>query len=451
MFLYIWRVTVHMTAEQLAATIQDRSAQGIASEVAQLINAGDLAPGTRLPSVRELAAALRVSPATVSAAWGKLKQFGSVESHGRAGTVVLGPQAPHPRRYASEGVFDNSARLELGLSVPDPDLLPDVTSYLRPAEVPDLHEYRRLAIYGPLERAVRQHWPYEGEAFAAVSSGYEGLLMALRVFVRPGDNVVVEEPSPPRLLDCLEHVGCRLVFVGRDEEGIRLDDLQRALQRKPTALVLQPGLHNPEGTAMTAERADAIAAMLEDSELVTIEDDGIGFLSPVPVESLAARRPGQRHVLIRSFSKSHGPDLRLAVVEGGEREVEQISGYWEFGARWASRLLQDALARMLDDPRVWRGIERAREEYGRRRGLFIDRYDLTGAVHGSGVLDVWLEVANERRAVVTLAAHGVSSLGAHLFYAANPPHRIRMSTARLTQGSWPVLDRVMPMIGVVRR
>src|SRR5690606_37249366 len=239
LFMYIWRVTVHMSAEQLAATIQDRSAQGIASEVAQLINAGDLAPGTRLPSVRELAAALRVSPATVSAAWGKLKQFGSVESHGRAGTVVLGPQAPHPRRYASEGVFDNSARLELGLSVPDPDLLPDVTSYLRPAEVPDLHEYRRLAIYGPLERAVRQHWPYEGEAFAAVSSGYEGLLMALRVFVRAGENVVVEEPPPPRLLDCLEHVGCRLVFVGRDEEGIRLDDLQRALQRKPTALVLQ--------------------------------------------------------------------------------------------------------------------------------------------------------------------------------------------------------------------
>lgn len=96
--------------------------------------------------------------------------------------------------------------------------------------------------------------------------------------------------------------------------------------------------------------------------------------------------------------------------------MEQISGYWEFGARWASRLLQDALA----------GIEPL----------------------GDGLLDVWLQVANERRAVVTLAAHGVSSLGAHLFFASDPPHRIRMSTARLTADSWPVLDRVMHSIQV---
>lgn len=437
-----------VTVEWLASRIQDRSASGIASEVAQLINARELSPGSRLPSVRDLAARLRVSPATVSAAWGTLKQFGSVEGRGRAGTTVLGPQTPHPRRYASEGTFDTSARLELGLSVPDPNLLPDVTAYLRPREVPDLHEYRRIAIHEPLEQAARERWPYPGEAFAALSSGYEGVLMSLRTFVRPGDNVVVEEPSPPRMLDSLEHVGARPVFVGRDDEGIRLEDLRRALVRKPTALVLQPGLHNPDGNAMSAERADAVAELLDGVDLVTIEDDGIGFLSPEPVESLAQRRPDQRHVFVRSFSKSHGPDLRLAIIEGADREVGRISGYWEFGARWASRLLQDALARMMADVEAWRAIDAAREVYRRRREAFIDRYDLAADVGGRGLLDVWLRVPNERRAVVTLASHGVPSLGAHLFYVSHPPDRIRVSTSRLTEDAWPVLDRVMPSIRI---
>lgn len=63
---------------------------------------------------------------------------------------------------------------------------------------------------------------------------------------------MVEQPSPPRILDSLEHGGCQLLFVGRDEEGIVLDDLERALVRKPTALVLQPGVHNPDGNAMSA-------------------------------------------------------------------------------------------------------------------------------------------------------------------------------------------------------
>lgn len=432
-----------VTAEWLAVRIQDRSASGIASEVSQLINTEDLQVGARLPSVRDLAAQLRVSPATVSAAWTTLKSFGSVESRGRAGTRVLGPQAPHPRRYSSEFVTTESAVLDLGLSVPDPALLPDLARYLRPQEIADLHQYGRVPIHEPLESAARQHWPYSAETLAALSSGYEGLLMALRTFVRPGDNVIVEEPSPPRLLDLVDHVGARLLPVRRDQEGMQLDDLERALARKPTVMVLQPGVHNPDGNALSEARADAIADLVADHPLLTIEDDGIGLLTHRPLHTLAQRRPDQRRIFVRSFSKSHGPDLRLAVVEGGEREIEQLSGFWEFGARWASRILQDALARMLTDPAAWRTLDRAREEYARRRQTFLNRYDLADRVHGQGLLDVWLAVRNERRAVVTLAAHGVSSLGAHLFYTGPAPDLIRLSTSRIQSTEWDMLDRAV--------
>src|SRR5699024_10443047 len=144
------------------------------------------------------------------------------------------------------------------------------------------------------------------------------------------------------------------------------------------------------------------------------------------------------------------PDLRLAVVEGGEREIEQLSGFWEFGARWASRILQDALARMLTDPGAWALLEHARGEYARRRHAFVDRYDLGELAHGRGLLDVWLKVPHERRAVVTLAAHGVSSLGAHLFYTGEAPDFIRLSTSRMQGTEWEVLDRAVQAVRAVR-
>ena len=49
--------------------------------------------------------------------------------------------------------------------------------------------------------------------------------------VRPGDNVIVEEPSPPRLLDLVEHVGARLLPVRRDEEGVRVPFEQLKLEQ----------------------------------------------------------------------------------------------------------------------------------------------------------------------------------------------------------------------------
>lgn len=439
-----------LPAAALAQRIQDRSAKGIASEIAQLINLGELPTGTRLPSVRALANELRVSPATVSAAWSTLKRFGSVESHGRAGTRVIGHAAPHPRRYASEGEFDHRQGLDLSLSVPDPTLLPDMSRYLDPSGVEELHEYRRAPILPALLEAIEACWPYPGESFLAVNSGYEGLKIAIGAFLRPGDNVVVEEPSPPRILDALEHAGCRPIGVRRDGEGLRPDQLERLLARKPTALLLQPGLHNPEGTAMSPARAETISRLLDGHDIVTIEDDGLGFLSPTPAASLAERRPGERHVLIRSFSKSHGPDLRLAVVEGTTREVQQMHAYSEFGARWTSRILQDALAQMLTDDAAWQQLRDAQREYAARRARFVDRYDLAGALRGDNLLDAWLRVSDERRAVVTLAAHGMACLGARKFFLSDPPELIRISTSRVTEEHWPTLDHAMARVEFAR-
>ena len=79
-----------MDALTLARSIEHPSSQAIAAAVARLINTGELAAGDRLPTVRDLAGVMGISPATVSNAWQALSRAGLVISRGRSGTAVHG-------------------------------------------------------------------------------------------------------------------------------------------------------------------------------------------------------------------------------------------------------------------------------------------------------------------------------------------------------------------------
>ena len=83
-----------MTGGPDLSTLEDRSPAGIAGAFSRAIRAGELSPGDRLPTVREVAAELGVSPATVSAAWQALRRTGGVVSRGRAGTFVKDSPTP---------------------------------------------------------------------------------------------------------------------------------------------------------------------------------------------------------------------------------------------------------------------------------------------------------------------------------------------------------------------
>src|SRR6478735_11035731 len=116
----------------LAEHIDDRSAKGIAAAVGRLITSGDLALGSRLPTVRELSRSLGVSPTTVSEAWQTLSSVGALDARGRRGTFVREPTGPgSPARYrrvaAPRGTRPTThLALDLSTGTPHPDLLPDL-------------------------------------------------------------------------------------------------------------------------------------------------------------------------------------------------------------------------------------------------------------------------------------------------------------------------------------
>jgi DNA-binding transcriptional MocR family regulator len=422
-------------ASWLAGHIGERSARGIASALTDLIRRGDIAGGSRLPTVRGLAAELGVSPATVAEAWSTLRRHRVVSAQRRRGTVVIGPPSvPRPARYERIGEFGSRLAVDLAIAAPDPALLPPLDDALAAAARTErLNDYARETITGRLREAVEPTWPFAAERWLVVGGGYEGVQLVCQTLALPGDRIAVEDPTGARLLDILEALGAEVVPVACDRDGPIPSSLARALRTSPAAFVYQPRAHTPCGHTLTPARAAELAALLAPAGTLAVEDDGIGEVSTAPAVSVGEHLPG-RTVLVRSYSKSHGPDLRVAVIGGAGETIEKVRVLRSYGTGWTSRILQDALAWLLADPGTRRSVARARDAYARRREALARALAERGVPTGNhDGLVLWVPVTEESSALVTLAAHGVAAVpGSRYQVAAATPH-LRIATSRLPE------------------
>jgi DNA-binding transcriptional regulator YhcF (GntR family) len=88
----------------------------IRGQVADLVRTGRLADGQRLPTVRQLAADLRVAPGTVARAYAGLEQEGLIRTQRSRGTTVVAPTGPHPAAVTAATAYAGTAKA-LGLTL----------------------------------------------------------------------------------------------------------------------------------------------------------------------------------------------------------------------------------------------------------------------------------------------------------------------------------------------
>ena len=140
---------------------------------------------------------------------------------------------------------------------------------------------------------------------------------------------------------------------------------------------------------------------------------------------------------IRSYSKSHGPDLRLAAVGGAGDVVTAVTNRRLLGPGWSSRILQAVLLEMLDDaPTIASGHHR-RESSTPVAANWSPRCSSRAAVAVTGTdgINMWMTVADERSALVTLAAQGIGA-------APGEPFQVRRDTPAPARHGRP--DRARP-------
>jgi DNA-binding transcriptional MocR family regulator len=422
--------------KSVALAVEDPSPSGIAGTIARLIASGDLAPGDRLPTVRELAADLGVSPATVSHAWQALSGVGLIISRGRSGSFVRAERTTWlpPRSRSLTELPD--ARLDLSTGTPDPLLLPDLGPALsRVSSRAATLSYFNDPVIPELEALLLSSWPFDPGTLTIVDGAMDAISRSLDLLLKFGDRVAVENPGFPPVFDLLEHYGTERIPVELDAEGMRPDSLFDALRRSPAAIVLQPRTHNPSGVSMTIERARELARVIRSSHgaenTMVIEDDHSGEISSAGDVSLGAFLP-DRVIHIRSFSKSHGPDLRIAAIGGPKKFMDRFIARRILGPGWTSRMLQTILFDLLTEPETVAQVALARRTYRERQESIASALGAHGReIAVADGINLWLEVAEEREAVVQLAAGGIRVAAGTPFLSSPGGQFIRVTAGQI--------------------
>jgi len=195
-----------------------------------------------------------------------------------------------------------------------------------------------------------------------------------------------------------------------DEHGMRPDRLHEVLSEYPAvAVFLQPRAHNPTGVSIPPARAAALAGVLaEFPGVVVVEDDHAGDIATAPPVSVGRHLPG-RTVHVASFSKSHGPDLRLAAIGGPGSIVSAVADRRLLGPGWSSRLLQGVLLDLLTDPAAVAQVAGARRAYAERRATLLTKlHDRGVSATAADGINLWMAVDDQQLAMVALAARGIA-------------------------------------------
>ncbi len=465
----------------LAQHVEDRSPRGIAAAVSRLVRSGELQAGDRLPTVRRLASDLGVSPATVSGAWQALAAVGLVTSRGRAGTVVLPEPAgwlppryrdmaeiahdrgvPHPtapgtvptpaRRPARR---PTPVRLDLSTGTPDPELLPALGPALGrvASRMPAARTgtYLSAPVVEPLEQLLRGSWPFSPQRLTVVDGAVDAISRTLEQLAGFGDRVIVEDPGFPPIFDLCDQLGLERVPVPVDRHGMRPDLLEVALRTGAEVVILQPRAHNPTGVSLTSTRARELAAVVRrqlatvpGSTVHVLEDDHSGEIASSRDVSLGASLP-DRVIHIRSYSKSHGPDLRIAAVGGPAAVLDRVVARRMLGPGWTSRLLQHVLVDLMNDGDAMAAVAQARRVYyARQRALCAALAEHGVRVEPGDGINLWVPVADEPTALVRLEAAGIRVARGRPFRAGPPapgPGHVRVTIGALAGGP-PVVSAV---------
>jgi DNA-binding transcriptional MocR family regulator len=416
-----------------------RTAREISASVEAGIRTGALTPGDQLPPVRELAGQLRVSPATVAAAYSDLRRRGLTTGAGRAGTRVRGAPPVSSRVYLSAP----AGTRDLTTGGPDPDLLPPLPAW--PARGP-ARMYAEAPVAPRLRRLAAAQLAADGidTASLTVTGGaLDGIERVLATWLTPADRVIVEDPGHAVTFDLVAAMGFAAVPVPVDDLGIRPDALEAALARGAGAVIMTPRAQAATGAAWDAGRAAEIGEVLRRHPGAgVIEDDHAGPVAGVPAFSACARTPGNpggpaRWVTVRSVSKSLGPDLRLAVLAGDEATMTRVAGRQALGTGWVSYQLQEMVADLWSDPAVAQALAIAARTYADRRAAL--RAALAGhevRATGRSGFTCWVPVADEDGVASALAAAGWAVAPGQRFRITAPPG-IRISFARLAEADAP--------------
>ena len=383
----------------------------IVEQIQRKILAGELLPGFRLPPERKLAESLGVNRTTVLNAYRELKAEGLIGSHVGNGTIVLSylKDEPYSIKTNSEepawnqifsqrsSDYDSHILKELLTLASRKDVISFATGMASPENGPlealrgienELVEKRnyKALLHSPTEgfaslrEAVASLMYKRGvycqsDEIMLLSGSQQGIDLAARIILDPGDIVVVEEPSFFPALQAFKLAGARVMGIPMDEKGMKIDLLEQLLQRyRPKLIYTIPTFHNPTGTEMELERRTRLIELANKYKVLIIEDDAYGDLRyeghPLPL--LKSLDNDGYVIYLSTFSKNVYAGLRLGWMVAHKKVVNKFAAAKQVMDLHSSSLSQWIIERFITSGGLDLHIPRLCKDYRLKRDAMCD-------------------------------------------------------------------------------
>ncbi|MET3667929.1 PLP-dependent aminotransferase family protein [Caulobacter sp. 1776] len=308
-----------------------------------------LAQGDRLPSIRGLAATLKVSPSTVAEAYDRLVSEGVVLSRPGSGfyvsagiaTPVVNALRPRTDRaidplWVSRQSLDAAPEaLKPGCGWLPPDWMPNaiVRRAMRGLARADdalLSDYGHSRGLLDLRRLLARRCAADGleigpEQLMLTASGTQAIDLICRFLLRPGDAVLVDDPCYFNFRALLRAHQIRVVSVPYTPVGPDTARFAEVLaEERPRLYITNSAIHNPTGATMSAQTAHRLLTIASAHGLVIVEDDIFAEFEPEPSPRLAAFDGLVNVIRIGSFSKTLSASVRCGYVAARPDWIEAM-------------------------------------------------------------------------------------------------------------------------------
>ena len=331
-------------------------------------------PGTRLPSVRAQARAMRVSVSTVVEAYERLAAEGAITSRPGSGFYVAGPVAPlaltqigprldrdvDPLWVSRQSLETDATVLKPGCGWLPADWLYEagvrralralaradalhLTEYATPLGHPGLRQFlaRRLAGHG-IEAPPEQ--------ILLTESGTQAIDLVCRFLLSPGDTVLVDDPCYFNFHALLKAHRVQPVSVPFTPSGPDVERFAAALQaHAPRLYITNSGIHNPTGATLSPVTAHRVLKLADGAGMVIVEDDIFADFETSPAPRLAAFDGLARVIHIGSFSKTVSAALRCGYIAARGDWIESLVDLKIATTFGGGRLAADAVLMALTD------------------------------------------------------------------------------------------------------
>lgn len=327
----------------------------IADALERDVRGGVLVAGSQLPTHRQLARVLGITPVTVTRAYAEAARRGLVESATGRGTFVRGV-----RREAVTATEVDLATNVITVTLPMPSrmLLDRAGDTLMNSQYGHIagSERHRAAGAAYLGRRI------DPSKVIVTAGTQHALFLAMAAATRPGDTVLTESATYHGARNVAALLNVKLEPLPLDRYGIVPDAFARAARgRTAKTLYTVPSLHNPTGIVVPEKRRRELAAIAEKHGVTIIEDDVCGFLLDKTPPPLAAFAP-DRTIFLTGLGKAMAPAMRVGYLTAPDALLTRVQSALAASILFASPVLAEIAATWIEDGTAARIAAQKREE-----------------------------------------------------------------------------------------